>query len=92
MKKDIDISQDPIQFWYPMLWKKKIPFRIYHIHDAFFGRCRSILIITIPGIITQEAKYFLEGKGLLYLDEENSYIRLFSFDETPFLFGKFIID
>lgn len=32
VKRNIDISQEPIQFWYLMLWKHKAPFHINQIH------------------------------------------------------------
>ena len=34
VKRDIAMSQEPIEFWYPMLWRHKAPFHIYQIHDA----------------------------------------------------------
>ena len=43
IKGDIDISQNPIQIWYSLLWKLRAPFCIYHIHDLFMGRYREIL-------------------------------------------------
>ena len=75
-----------------MLWKHTAPFHIYQIHDALLGRCRAILIGTIPNRCIQEARNFLEGKGLLYLEEEYSYVRLFGYEEVPLLFPKFVID
>ena len=65
VKKDIDISQEPIQFWYPMLQKHKAQFQIYQIHNSFLGRRKTILIRTIPDRISHEAKDFMEGKGQL---------------------------
>ena len=75
-----------------MLWNHKAPFHIYHIHDAFLGRSRAILTRTIPNRCTQVARDFLEEKGLSYLEEEYSYIKLFGFEEAPFLLPKFVID
>ena len=66
-RKDIGSLEELVQFWYPMLWNHKCPFHIYQIHDELFGCCRAILTETIPDIFTQGDKYFLEGKGLLYL-------------------------
>jgi hypothetical protein len=79
VKRDIDISYDPTKFRYPLLWKKKAPFHIYQIHDAFLERCRSILSGEIHDRVTQEEKYLLEGKGLLFFEEEYSYLRLYGF-------------
>lgn len=75
-----------------MLWKHKAPFHIYQILDVILGRCRAILTETIPNKVTQEAKDFLEGRGLLYIDEEHLYIKLFGFDGKHFLLPRFVID
>ena len=65
VKRDINISQEPIKFWYPMLWKHKAPFHIYQIHDSFLGICREILTGEVPNRITREARDFLDAKGQL---------------------------
>ena len=31
VKRDIDVSHELIQLWYPTLWKHKAPFHIYYI-------------------------------------------------------------
>lgn len=63
VKRGIDISQEPIQFWYPMFWKHKEPFHIYEIHDSFSRICREILIVEVLDWITWESKDFLNEKG-----------------------------
>ena len=55
VKRNIDVSDEPIQFWYPTLWKYKAPFHIYHIDDSFLRQCREILIGEVPYPIMQEA-------------------------------------
>ena len=79
-----------MELWYPMLWKHKSPFHIYHTHDAFLGCCITILTRIVLDRFTQEAKYFLKGKGLLYLEEEYSFIRLFSYEESYVLLPNFV--
>lgn len=73
VKRDIDISQDLIQFWYPFQWKHKTPFHIYHIHDAFLVRYRSILTGIVPDRATQEAKDFLKGNLVRYILMKNTH-------------------
>ena len=79
VKRDIEISQEPIQFWYPFLWKHKALFHIYQISDVFLVRCRAIFIGDVPNRVTEEAKDFLEVKCLLFLNEEYSFPQLFGF-------------
>lgn len=75
-----------------MIWKHKVAFHIYQIHDAFLGYYRAILTRTVLDKFTEEVKYFLEGKGLLYLEEEYSFIRTLDYKENHILFPKFITD
>lgn len=90
IKRDVDISQEPIQFLYPMLRKHNAPFHLYQIHDSFLGISREILKREVPNKITWEARYFLDGKGHLSVEEEYTYFRLFGFKGTPFLLWIFV--
>lgn len=90
VERDIDISQDHIQFRYPMLWKHKSPFHIYQIHDSFLGRCKGILTGELLDKVTQEAKDSLEGKYFLFIEEKHVYLKLYVFKGTPFLIPKFV--
>ena len=47
-KGSVNFEQDPIQFWYPPIWKHKAPFLFYQIHDSFVKECRAMLIGTEP--------------------------------------------
>ena len=89
MKRDIDISQEPIPFLYPKLWKHKAPFHIYHIHDSFMGRCREIMMGEVPNRINREARDFPNGKGQFFIEDEHISFRLFGFEGTPFFLRKF---
>ena len=89
VKRDINISQEPIQFWYPMPWKHKVPYHTYLIHESFLGS-REILTREVPDRITQEARNFLDGKGQLYIEDEHTYFQLFGFEGTPLLLPKFV--
>ena len=91
-RKDIDVSLEPIQFWYPILWKHKSPFHLYHIHDSFLKIFRKIFTREIPAPITKEARYFLNGKGLLRIEDNNTYFWLYGFEGMPFLFTNLVTD
>lgn len=43
VRKDVNISEELMPLWYPMLWKHKAPILIYNIHDAFLGCCKALL-------------------------------------------------
>ena len=29
VRKDVDVNVEPIQFWYPMVWRHKAPYFVY---------------------------------------------------------------
>lgn len=90
VREYVNISLDPIQLWYPTLWRHKSPFFIYQFHDAFLGRCREIFIGVAPAPITKEAKYFMRRKGQLYIEDEHTYFRMYGFEGTSFLYPRFV--
>lgn len=83
VKRDINISQEPIQFWYPMLWKHKASFHRYKIHDSFLGRCREILAGEVPDRVIREDINFIDGKGFMFSEEEHTHFKLFGFEGAP---------
>jgi hypothetical protein len=42
--------------------------------------------------VIRKAIYFLEGKGLLFSEDEHKYFRLFGFEGTTLLLLKFVTD
>ena len=51
IKRDIDVSHEPIQLWYPTMWMHKALFYIDQIHDLFLRRCKEIFTREIPELI-----------------------------------------
>lgn len=90
VKRDIDISQERIQFLYLMLWKQKSMFHIYEIHESFLGRYRVILTREVRERFTNNATYFLEGKGQFFLEDKHSYFKFYGFEGTPFFLPNFV--
>ena len=63
-----------------MFWKHEALFHIYQIHYSLLGRCKAIPMGEIPSRVTQGTKYFLDGKVLLFIEEEHSYFKLYCFE------------
>lgn len=42
--------------------------------------------------IPKEARYFLNGKGKLYIEDEYTYFRFYGFEGTHVLFPKCVTD
>jgi hypothetical protein len=89
IKKNIDVTCDTIQLWYPTLWRHKAPFFIYQFHDSFMRRCREILTRESLTPITKEAIFFLRKKDKLYIKEDHTYFGIYGFEGMPFLVPRF---
>ena len=93
VKRDIDISQEPKQFWYLMLWKLKAPFHIYQIHDLFMERCRAIFTREVSDRVTQEAKDFLEEKVYCFLKKKTHILEIMVLKEhLSYSLSLYVID
>jgi hypothetical protein len=61
---NVDVDNDHVQFWYPMLWRHKAPYNFYQVQDKFVREFRHIMVGTQLLIITHEALNFLKGRNL----------------------------
>jgi hypothetical protein len=92
-KGNVDIDNDLDKFWYPVLWRYKVPFHLCQVQDKFVKEIRHILIGTQPIRLTKAALNFLKGKGIYIYEEESTYIKLYGFKESLSCFPiLFVID
>jgi len=88
----LDVENEQVQFWYPILGKHKAPFHVFLIQDKFLKEFRYMLTRATPTRITQEAEDFLKGKGVCVHKEYHTYIGLYGYDGIPFLLIIFVFD
>jgi hypothetical protein len=43
LRENLDVDNEPVQFWYPILWKHKAPFHFFLIQDKFLKEFRYML-------------------------------------------------
>jgi hypothetical protein len=55
VRKYIDVAIEPIQLWYPTMWRHMDLFFIYQFYDSFSRRCMEILIGESPAPVTKGA-------------------------------------
>jgi hypothetical protein len=92
VKETVNIHNEPVQFWHPVLCKHKAPFNFCIVQDKFVREFRHILVGAEPKRITQEAEYFLKGKGICIQEKNHTYICLYGCQENPLLLPIFVCD
>jgi hypothetical protein len=92
LRGNLDVDNEPVQFWYSSLWKHKAPFHFFLIQDKFLKEFRYILTGVEPRRITQEDEDFLKGKGICVQEENHTYIKLYGCEENPLLLPIFVCD
>jgi hypothetical protein len=92
IKVSVNIHNEPVQFWHPVLCKHKARFNFYIVQDNFVRQFRHMLVGAEPKRITQEAEEFLNGKGICIQEENHTYIWLYGCQENPLLLPMFVCD
>jgi len=42
-ERNVDFSKDPVQFWYPTLWKHKALYHFYEVHNSFLSTFKKLI-------------------------------------------------
>jgi hypothetical protein len=79
----VNIHNEPVQFWYPVLYKHKASFNFCIVQDKFVREFKHILVGAEPKRITQEAEDFLKEKGICIQEQSHTYIRLYGLSRKP---------
>jgi hypothetical protein len=77
VKANVDTHNVPEQLWHPILSKCKERYNFFIVQDSFVKQFRHMLVGAKPTRITQEAKQFLNEKGICIQDENHTYIQLY---------------
>jgi hypothetical protein len=67
LAKKVNCKFDPVQMWYPALWKQKVAYNFYEVHNAFISSFKRLIYGPNTSRLSLEAASFLAGKGSLKL-------------------------
>lgn len=90
-RSNVNFSQDPIKFWYHMLWRHKESFHFYEIKDSFVKEFRCMLIGMEADRLTEVVVKFLFRKGVYIFKEKFNAFLVFKGNpfSFPVLCGRF---
>lgn len=91
-KIDVNFEEDPIQIWYPVLFKHKSAFHFYQVQDNFVAKLKQILTQREPNKLTEAIVSFLQGNGLHMFEYRCTCIVFFRFESKAFLLICFVYD
>jgi hypothetical protein len=77
--RSVDFGKDPVQFWYPTLWKQKAPYNFYEVQNAFLSTFKKLVYGPTTSRLSIEVVSFLEGKGVFGTLDDFNFIRLYNF-------------
>jgi hypothetical protein len=60
--RSVDYNKDPVQFWYPTLWRHKAPYNFYQVQNAFLSTFKKMIHNSSTDRLSREAMVFLIGK------------------------------
>jgi hypothetical protein len=92
VQRSVDFGKDPVQFWYPALWKHKAPYNFYEVQNAFLSTFKKLVYGPNTSRISIEVVSFLAGKGVFETLDDFSFIRLYDFEEKPSLLPFYVSD
>jgi hypothetical protein len=90
--RNVNYNKDPVQFWYPSLWRHKAPYHFYQVQTAFLSTFKRMIHGSSTPRLSKEATTFLVGKGVFEVQDEFNYIRLYGFQGKPFLLPYYVYD
>ena len=62
--QNVNIEDYPIQLWYPMLWKNKVPFNFYQVQNYFVIEFKKMVFGQNTRRLSNEVQTFLPRKGI----------------------------
>jgi hypothetical protein len=92
MAKKVNYKTDPVQVWYPALWKQKVAYNFYEVHNAFVSSFKRLIYGPNTSRLSLEAASFLARKGSFEAMDDFSIIRLYCSHEKPSLLPFYVSD
>jgi hypothetical protein len=83
LAKKVNCKFDPMQMWYPVLWKQKGAYHFYEVHNAFISSFKRLIHGPNTSRLSLEVASFLDRKGSFEAMENFSVIRLYYSHEKP---------
>jgi hypothetical protein len=90
--RSVDFGKDPVQFWYPTLWKHKDPYNFYGVQNAFLSTFMKLVYGPNTLRLSIELLPFWQGRGFLKPLDDFSFIRLYGFTEKLSLLPLYVSD
>jgi hypothetical protein len=59
LSKQVNCKIDPVQMWYPALWKQKAMYHFYEVHNAFISSFKKLIFGPNTSRLSLEATTFL---------------------------------
>jgi hypothetical protein len=62
LAKQVNCKIDPVQMWYPTLWKHKAMYHFYEVHNSFISSFKRLIFGPNTSRLSLEATSFLDKK------------------------------
>jgi hypothetical protein len=92
LAKKVNCKLDPVQMWYPTLWKQKATYHFYEVNNAFISSFKKLIHGPSTSRLSLEATSFLDKRGSFEAMENFSVIRLYFSHEKPSYFPYYVSD
>jgi hypothetical protein len=83
LPKYVNCKIDPVQTWYPSLWKQKAMCHFYEVHNSFVSPFKKFVFGSSTSSLSLEATTFLDKRGSFEAMEQFSIIWVYCSKEIP---------
>jgi hypothetical protein len=92
LSKQVNSKIDPVQMWYPSLWKQKAMYHFYEVHNAFVSSFKKLIFGSNTSRLSLEATTFMDKKGSFEAMEHFSIIIVYCSRERPSYLPYYVSD
>jgi hypothetical protein len=92
LSKQVNSKIDPVQMWYPALWKQKAMYHFYEVHNAFISSFKKLIFGPKTSRLSLEATTFLDKRGSFEAMEHFNIIRIYCSHEKPSYLPYYVSD
>jgi hypothetical protein len=92
LAKKVNCKFDPVQMWYPALWKQKVAYNFYEVNNAFISSFKRLIYGPSTSRLSLGGCIFLSQKGSFEAMENFSIIRLYCSHEKPSYLPYYVSD
>jgi hypothetical protein len=92
LAKHVNCKVDPVQTWYPALWRQKAMYHFYEVHNSFVSPFKKLIFGPSTSRLSLEATTFLDKRGSFKAMEHFSIIRVYCSKERPSYLPYYVSD